>query len=126
MTPRRRAAVACAALLAWAPLPLAAHAILVDSAPASGASVPAGPVAFRLRYNSRIDAARSRLVLTAPDGAQAVLAITPGPAPERLGGAATLGPGAWSLRWQVLAIDGHITRGDLPFTVAAPGAAAAP
>ena len=26
-------------------------------------------------------------------------------------------PGAYVVRWQVLAIDGHITRGDVPFTV---------
>jgi len=31
-----------------------------------------------------------------------------------------LAPGAHVLRWQVLAIDGHITRGDVPFTVVAP------
>ena len=28
-----------------------------------------------------------------------------------------LSPGAYVLRWQVLAIDGHITRGDIPFVV---------
>jgi methionine-rich copper-binding protein CopC len=27
-------------------------------------------------------------------------------------------PGSYRLRWQVLALDGHITRGDIPFTVA--------
>ena len=26
-------------------------------------------------------------------------------------------PGAYVVRWQVLAVDGHITRGDVPFTV---------
>ena len=34
--------------------------------------------------------------------------------------AAPLAPGAWRLRWQVLALDGHITRGDIPFTLRAP------
>jgi len=28
-------------------------------------------------------------------------------------------PGAWRLRWQVLALDGHITRGDVPFAIRA-------
>jgi methionine-rich copper-binding protein CopC len=28
--------------------------------------------------------------------------------------------GAWRVRWQVLAVDGHITRGDIPFTLRAP------
>jgi methionine-rich copper-binding protein CopC len=30
---------------------------------------------------------------------------------------ADLSPGAYSVRWQVLAVDGHITRGEVPFTV---------
>ena len=30
---------------------------------------------------------------------------------------AALTAGAYVLRWQVLAIDGHITRGDIPFMV---------
>jgi methionine-rich copper-binding protein CopC len=29
----------------------------------------------------------------------------------------TLAPGAYTLHWQVLAVDGHITRGNVPFTV---------
>jgi len=28
-----------------------------------------------------------------------------------------LKPGEYQLRWQVLAVDGHITRGEIPFTV---------
>jgi hypothetical protein len=31
-----------------------------------------------------------------------------------------LTPGAYTLIWQVLSIDGHITRGTLPFSVVAP------
>jgi methionine-rich copper-binding protein CopC len=30
-----------------------------------------------------------------------------------------LAAGAYRLRWQVLASDGHITRGEIPFTVTA-------
>jgi methionine-rich copper-binding protein CopC len=29
-------------------------------------------------------------------------------------------PGKYRIRWQVLALDGHITRGDIPFIVTAP------
>jgi len=28
-----------------------------------------------------------------------------------------LAPGKYTLRWQALAVDGHITRGEVPFTV---------
>ncbi|MCW3474532.1 copper resistance CopC family protein [Limobrevibacterium gyesilva] len=100
-----------------------AHAILVESQPAIGGAVQAGPVAVSLRYNSRIDRARSRLTLNRPDKTQAVLPIgTDGP-DDVLTTRAELSPGAYVLRWQVLAVDGHITRGDVPFTVAPPGAA---
>ena len=47
----------------------------------------------------------------------AVLPIAEDSAEDRLDTKATLQPGAYTLRWQVLAIDGHITRGDVPFTV---------
>jgi methionine-rich copper-binding protein CopC len=49
------------------------------------------------------------------------LSQAPGAAPDVIGArAAGLPPGAYRLRWQVLAIDGHITRGDIPFRVVAP------
>lgn len=100
--------------------PAAAHAILVDSTPAAGASLAPGEVAFRLHYNSRIDRARSRLSLVRPDAAEAALPIAADTALDVLATTAKLPAGRYTLRWQVLAIDGHITRGDLPFTVAAP------
>ena len=41
-------------------------------------------------------------------------------APDTLDSKATgLKPGAYRIRWQVLAPDGHITRGEVPFSVAA-------
>ena len=113
-------AAAVVAALALAPAAARAHAILLDSAPAPGGRASAGHVAFRLRFNSRIDAARSRVTLTRPDKAKSVLPIEPGPTPDVLQAAADLGPGAYSLRWQVLAIDGHITRGDVGFTLTPP------
>ena len=102
------------------PLPATAHAILLDSTPASRAAVPAGDVAMSLHYNSRIDRARSRLTLIAPDKSQSRLPIgTDGPA-DVMTSSAALAPGDYIVRWQVLATDGHITRGDLPITVRAP------
>ncbi len=111
---------ACTLVMALAPWAARAHAVLIASDPAIGATLPAGHVALHLRYNSRIDAERSRLTLTRPDGSTAVLPIGPAATPDVLNAAADLPPGAYSLRWQVLAIDGHITRGDVPFTLSAP------
>ncbi len=103
-----------------------AHAILVESQPAVGGSAVAGNVTLRLRYNSRIDHARSRLTLNRPDKTQIVLP-TPATDPvDVLSTQADLAPGTYMLRWQVLAVDGHITRGDVPFTVMPPAGAAQP
>jgi methionine-rich copper-binding protein CopC len=101
--------------------PADAHAIVVDSVPAPGAAI-AGPTAdLTIRFNSRIDSARSELVLKRPDGTAAPLAILPQESDDRLDAKADgLTPGEYSLQWQVLSVDGHITRGTLPFSVSAP------
>lgn len=97
-----------------------AHAILVASVPAPEGRVPAGALALALRYNSRIDAERSKLTLRSPDGGERRLALVESGRPDALRADVTLAPGAYVVRWQVLAIDGHITRGDVPFEVVAP------
>ena len=97
-----------------------AHAILIQSDPAIGATVEAGKVAFTLRYNSRIDRVRSRLTLRRPDQTQAVLPIDRDGFDDSLTTTTELPRGDYVLRWQVLAVDGHITRGDVPFTVTGP------
>ena len=109
-----------AVLLAAVPSAARAHAILEDSQPPIGGSVPAGHVVLRLRYNSRLDRRRSKLILTRPDRTQVVLQIDPEGPPDILTASVDLTQGAYSVRWQVLAIDGHITRGDVPFTATAP------
>ena len=120
-TPTSRSATLAVLLFTFGglllPYPAAAHAILIASQPQEGGSVPAGNVAIHLQYNSRIDRARSRLTLTRPDHSQTTLPITAEGAPDEMNTAATLTPGAYALRWQVLAIDGHITRGDVTFNV---------
>jgi copper resistance protein C len=95
-----------------------AHAVLVEATPAADSAIAGPDVAVRLRFNVRIDRSRSRLTLALPDGKTTVLKITEEGARDTLSARATgLGPGAYHLRWQVLAADGHITRGDIPFHV---------
>jgi len=103
--------------------PAMAHAILVRSTPVEGATVAPGAVDILLTFNSRIDSSRSRLTLTGPDGTATVLPLG-APAVDQLNGHASLTQGAWVLRWQVLAVDGHITRGDVRFKVGLPTAEA--
>lgn len=97
----------------------AAHAIIVKAMPAAGASVTGPEVAIDLTYNVRVDQERSKLSLSGPDGTEQAIAITLDTAPDQLHGKALgLVPGDYVLHWQVLASDGHITRGDVPFSVA--------
>ena len=117
---RRLLLAAAASLPVLLPGPVQAHAILESSTPTAGEAVPAGTVNLELRYNSRIDHARSRLILVGPDQAQARLPIAPDTAPQVLDATAELGPGSYNVRWQVLAVDGHITRGTFGFVVKAP------
>jgi copper resistance protein C len=97
----------------------AAHAILVESTPSLKSTVAGPDVSMKLRFNVRIDALRSRLTLIHPDGSAQALEISKQTPADTLSAEATgLAAGAYRLRWQVLASDGHITRGEIPFTVA--------
>ena len=101
--------------------PAAAHAVLLESNPPLKSAVSGPDVPIKLRFNVRIDALRSRLTLIRPDGAAQPLEISKQTPPDTLSGEATaLGAGAYRLRWQVLASDGHITRGEIPFLVTSP------
>jgi copper resistance protein C len=94
-----------------------AHAILVESLPAANSTVAGPSIPIKLRSNVRIDAKRSRLELVGPDKTPTLLSATQ-PSPDTLQATAEgLKAGAYSLRWQVLAADGHITRGEIPFNV---------
>ena len=98
--------------------PAAAHAVLVESTPAVSATVNPGRIEARLRYNSRIDRVRSRLTLTRANDVTEIVPIIDAGEPDVISGLLNdLAPGRHMLRWQVLAIDGHITRGSIPFTV---------
>jgi methionine-rich copper-binding protein CopC len=90
----------------------------VSAQPAEN-SIVAGPdVAVFLKYNSRIDTEHSTLTLLAPDGKVGKVTIGSQPAPGLLSAKLTgLIKGAYELRWQVLAIDGHVTRGKVLFQI---------
>lgn len=105
--------------LGLCPAAAQAHAVLLASVPAAGGTVPEGATAIRLRFNSLVDHVRSRLTLIGPDHGETVLKIDPDTADEVLASQAELAPGACILRWQVLAVDGHITRGEVAVIVLA-------
>ncbi|HEV2551144.1 MAG TPA: copper resistance CopC family protein [Stellaceae bacterium] len=112
------AALLLAAALGLPPVPAAqAHAIVVAAAPGPGEQVKGPDVPVALRFNSRIDRERSRLSLLRSSGKPEIVPLAAS-APDTLAGKLQdLSPGSYRLRWQVLGVDGHITRGDIPFAV---------
>jgi len=98
-----------------------AHAILLESSPSLNSSVGGSSIPIKLRFNVRIDATRSRLTLVKPDAStQALIVAKDAPADTLASQTQGLGPGEYRIRWQVLASDGHITRGEIPFQVTRP------
>ncbi len=96
-------------------LPVWGHAILVSAVPASNAVVTGRSVPVKLRFNSRIDGKRSRLILVLPGGHERLLTGDQPSADTLTSDLTELAPGSYILRWQVLAGDGHISRGEVPF-----------
>ncbi len=112
--------------LAWGALAVAAlpgtalaHAILKSSTPVANATVAGPDLDVLMHFNSRIDQQRSRLAVVLPDGSRKPLAIIPNQTdPTVLAGRLQgLVAGAYTLNWRVLSVDGHMTRGNVPFTV---------
>ena len=94
------------------------HAVLKEAQPAANSTVAGPDVPIRLQYNVRIDGTLSKLQLLNPDSTSHDLTIEKQTSPDTLtSNALGLKPGEYRIRWQVLAADGHITRGEIPFTV---------
>lgn len=94
-----------------------AHALLISSSPQAQATVRGPDIAIDMKFNSRIDASRSRIVLVSADGTTNSLQLQKQTVSNELFSHAQLKPGTYTLRWLVLATDGHITRGSFPFKV---------
>jgi hypothetical protein len=96
-----------------------AHAILVKSTPTANETVTGPAVALTLTFNSKVDQARSILIIEKSDHSTSRVPISVDrTSPEKLTGTLrSLSAGAYKLRWQVLAVDGHITRGQFAFQV---------
>ena len=114
---RLSSAVAFAAVL-LAPYSAWAHAVLVDSTPKVNETVHGSSLHIDLKFNSRVDGARSTVQIAAADGAVRTLELSSQVSPnEIVTHAEELHKGSYTLRWQALSSDGHITRGQIPFQV---------
>jgi methionine-rich copper-binding protein CopC len=118
-----RGAVA-ATIVIWGllavPAGAAAHAIILESEPARDAKLAEPPARIYLRFNSKIEKRLTRVSITASDGRAVALPVVADgrQAPDRLSlSLGPLRPGAYIVRYKVLAVDGHITEGALRFSV---------
>jgi methionine-rich copper-binding protein CopC len=99
-------------------MPLYGHAVLLSATPGANAVVHGSSIPIQLRFNSRIDRKRSMLKLIDPRNATHMLTIGSETSPDVLASTLdALGKGLYILQWQVLAEDGHITRGEVRFRV---------
>ena len=94
-----------------------AHAVLTSSTPKIHGTVHGPAIDIDLKFNSRVDGTRSSLSLMLPDGSVKPVSPLKQAGANELSAQAQLAPGKYILRWQALAVDGHITRGEIPFTV---------
>jgi methionine-rich copper-binding protein CopC len=107
-----------ATLIALAPVAACGHAIVIAASPGIDERVAAGKLHIRLQLNSRIDVHRSRLTLYGPDRAEHPVVPAANESAGVLAGDAVVATaGTWRLHWQVLSVDGHITRGEIAFVV---------
>jgi hypothetical protein len=113
----KRVLLSIALALVYGALPAMAHAILLSAVPESQSIVSGPSVRVRLQFNSRIDGKRSRFLLVLPDARERLITTSQPSSAVVTSEVSDLTPGIYVLRWQVLAQDGHITRGELPFRV---------
>jgi copper resistance protein C len=111
------AALLLAAALGLNPVIAQAHAVIVAATPGPGAQVKGPAIPVELRFNSRIDRERSRLSLLRSGGKREIVPLVASAPDTLVGKLEGLPPGSYRLRWQVLGVDGHITRGDIAFAV---------
>jgi methionine-rich copper-binding protein CopC len=108
-------------LLASPARPARAHAYPAASIPNHGATVKEAPSELRIQFTEAVELAFSQIVVKAISGeivsqgklrqlASDTLAIDLKP----------LNAGAYTVEWQVLSVDTHVTDGTLRFSVAAP------
>ena len=113
------------ALVVLSQIPARAHAVLVESSPRDNASVKESPKRVVLRFDAKIEKKVTQITLLDAKGDKVALPKPPhgyGGTPDQLViPLPKLRPGAYQLRYQVMATDGHISPGLIRFTVAAKG-----
>jgi methionine-rich copper-binding protein CopC len=115
----RRTLLLCAAL-SLLPAPAFAHAYLVKAVPAQRAVLFAPPDRVQLWFNERLEAAFCTLqVFDAADKPvdKGDMQVAPDDAKHLSVGLNPLGAGAYTVKFRVLSVDGHVVTSQFSFTV---------
>jgi methionine-rich copper-binding protein CopC len=117
------AAVCLLALGLWLPAPAWSHAYLVRSSPAARSVVARTPERVQLWFNERLEPAYSRVSVWSHDARRVDagdVQVAP-TEPTRLSvGVPPLPPGAYTVKYRVLSVDGHVVEAEFAFTVRGP------
>ncbi len=106
------------AALCGTPGVVAAHAVVMKISLSETPVKPEAPAAVTLACNAGVEPALSKVVLLKAKDEQLALVIGSGPKPNELVlHLPALRPGEYSLRYQVYAVDGHLTDGYLRLRV---------
>lgn len=116
------ALVLCLPALLLAAGPASAHAGLLDSDPADGATLEGAPRQVTLSFNEDIQRPAYVVVRAAGEEVASGEAEVSGPR-VTASVPADAAPGEWSVAFRVVSTDGHPVTGELGFTVAEPPAA---
>lgn len=111
--------LAVAAWLLAAPVPVAAHSLLLESSPPARAVLTSAPARVELQFNNRIEKRLSGVQLIGPRGERVTATVLDDGPPDRLRASLpALPPGNYRVQWRVLSMDGHVVTGSFPFTIA--------
>ena len=115
------ASLAAAVLLATAwTLPAGAHAVLVRSTPPGRATLAEKPDRVQLWFNERLEPAFSSVSVWSSAGTQVDAGdarVGPDDAKRLSVTLPPLPPGAYSVRYRVLSVDGHVIDSSFSFTI---------
>lgn len=104
-------------LLLCSPGAVSAHAILVASAPPHEAVLDEPPLQATLRFNARLETAVTHVELSGTQGTATRLKAGASSGNQLVVELPRLSPGVYTLRYKVLARDGHVTEGSIRFTI---------
>jgi copper transport protein len=104
-------------VLALTPVTALAHASLVAANPAPGAVLPAAPAAITLRFSEGVTAAGPGISVIAPSGRPIGTGNVLVAGNTMSAAFHSAGEGTYLVRWQVISVDTHPSRGQLAFSV---------